>query len=148
MRIRQNWPLDKFMQFLFMFSSVICIVTYGVIKNLCSTNFTGLVLDSHNSHTLKCSFTVYTWEWMRSGESERERERERKREREREGPLTFLLCAHWWGSSLLLLMMFVAAPWLSSTDTMDAEKRRNDWKTYTMIYEQRVPPYVPFARTS
>ena len=28
----KNGPLDKFMRFLFMRSSVLCIVTYGVIK--------------------------------------------------------------------------------------------------------------------
>ena len=32
MRICQNWPLDKFMRFLYMRSSVLCIVTYGAIK--------------------------------------------------------------------------------------------------------------------
>ena len=32
MRIRQNGPLDKFMRFLFMRSSIQCIVTYGAIK--------------------------------------------------------------------------------------------------------------------
>ena len=32
MRIRQNGPLDKFMQFLFVRSSALCIVTYGAIK--------------------------------------------------------------------------------------------------------------------
>ena len=32
MRIRQNGPLDKFMRFLFMRSSTLCIVTYGAIK--------------------------------------------------------------------------------------------------------------------
>ena len=31
-RIRQNGPLEKFMRFLFMRSSVQCIVTYGPIK--------------------------------------------------------------------------------------------------------------------
>ena len=37
MRIHQNGPLDKFMQFLFMHSSILCIVMYGAI-NLCSTD--------------------------------------------------------------------------------------------------------------
>ena len=32
MRICQNGPLDKFMCFLFMGSSVLCIVTNGMIK--------------------------------------------------------------------------------------------------------------------
>ena len=32
MRICKNGPLDKFMRFLFMPSSALCIVTYGVIK--------------------------------------------------------------------------------------------------------------------
>ena len=32
MRIHQNGPLDKFMRFLFMHSSVLCIVLYGAIK--------------------------------------------------------------------------------------------------------------------
>ena len=38
MRICQNGPLDKFMQFLFMRSSTLCKVIYGTIKNLCRTN--------------------------------------------------------------------------------------------------------------
>ena len=29
----KNGPLDKFMRFLFMHSSALCIVTYGAIKN-------------------------------------------------------------------------------------------------------------------
>ena len=32
MRIRQNGPLDKFTRFLFMWTSVSCIVMYGAIK--------------------------------------------------------------------------------------------------------------------
>ena len=32
MQIHQNGPLDKFMQFLFMCSSTLCIVMYGAIK--------------------------------------------------------------------------------------------------------------------
>ena len=32
MQICQNGPLDKFMRFLFMRSSTLCIVTYGAIK--------------------------------------------------------------------------------------------------------------------
>ena len=32
MQICQNGPLDKFMRFLFMYSSALCIVTYGAIK--------------------------------------------------------------------------------------------------------------------
>ena len=45
-----NGPLNKFMQFLFMRSK--CFVHYNIQydKNLCSTNFMRLALDSHNSH--------------------------------------------------------------------------------------------------
>ena len=32
MQICQNGPLDKFMQFLFMHSSALCIIMYGTIK--------------------------------------------------------------------------------------------------------------------
>ena len=32
MQICQNGPIDKFMQFLFMHSSALCIVTYGAIE--------------------------------------------------------------------------------------------------------------------
>ena len=32
MQIRQNWPLDKFMRFLFMHSSVQRIAMYGTVK--------------------------------------------------------------------------------------------------------------------
>ena len=46
MRICQNGPLDKFMQFLFMRFSTLCIVTYGTIKNY------AVQIDSHNSHKL------------------------------------------------------------------------------------------------
>ena len=32
MRICHNWPVDKFIQFLFVRSSALCIVMYGMIK--------------------------------------------------------------------------------------------------------------------
>ena len=51
MRICQNGPLDKFMHFLFMCSSVLCIETYGTIK-IMWCKFMQPSLDSHtcNSH--------------------------------------------------------------------------------------------------
>ena len=49
--------------------------------------------------------------------------------RPRRRAITFLLWAHWCGSSLLLLMMFVAAPWLSSTDTMEAATNISNFNT-------------------
>ena len=41
--------LHKFMRFLFMHSSALCIGAWHK-KNLCSTKFVRPVLDSHNSH--------------------------------------------------------------------------------------------------
>ena len=64
MRIHQNRPLDKFMRFLFMLSSALCIVTYGTIKNLCGTNLCDQrltrIIRINKSHTEICRFTVYT----------------------------------------------------------------------------------------
>ena len=52
MRVCQNGPLDKFMQFLFMRSSALCIVTYGTIDTcvFMRDKFMRPALDSHNSH--------------------------------------------------------------------------------------------------
>ena len=59
MRICQNWPLDKFMGFLFMRSSALCIVMYGMIK-FTWYKFIRLVQDSQNkSHAENFRFTVY-----------------------------------------------------------------------------------------
>ena len=38
MQVPQNRALDKFMQFIFMRSSILCIVMYDTIKNLCNTH--------------------------------------------------------------------------------------------------------------
>ena len=54
MRICQNGTLVKFMQFLFMHSSALCIVTYGAIKNLCDQRLTLII----KSHTEICRFRV------------------------------------------------------------------------------------------
>ena len=43
-RVCQDGPPDKFMRFLFMHSSVLCVVTNGMIK------FMRPVFDSHNPH--------------------------------------------------------------------------------------------------
>ena len=45
MQICQNGPRDKFKQFLFMCSSALCIVMYGVKKK-----FMRPALDSYDSH--------------------------------------------------------------------------------------------------
>ena len=55
-RICQNGPLDKFMQFLFICSS---IEMYGIIcgTNLCDPSLTRIIPTS-KSHTQICHFTV------------------------------------------------------------------------------------------
>ena len=53
--ICQNGPLDKFMQFLYMRSSVLCIAMYGARKKFMQYKFMRPVLDSHNSHQYSCS---------------------------------------------------------------------------------------------
>ena len=63
MWISQNGPLKKFT---FMRSSVSCIIMYGVIKNLCSTNLCDrrltLIIRINKTHAEECRFTV-DWLW-------------------------------------------------------------------------------------
>ena len=66
-----NWPLDKFIS---MRSIVlyICIVTYGTIKNLCSTNscnkYLTCIVCINKSHAEMCRFTVVGG-WDKNSES-------------------------------------------------------------------------------
>ena len=64
MRICQNRPIDKFMWFLFMYSSTLCIVTYAS-TNLCNRNLTRII-RINKSHAEICHFTVFTSRGSRS----------------------------------------------------------------------------------
>ena len=60
----KNGPLGKFMRFLFMHSSALCIVTYGAIKKLCGTNLCDLhltcIICINKSHAEICRLRYYS----------------------------------------------------------------------------------------
>ena len=121
MRICQNGPLDKFMRFLFMRSSALCIVMYGVIKFM-RDKFMRPALDSHNSHKKShaeiCYFRVcwsvslyvnnyryflqFEWAWQHPAHSRRLGKAVAKR-RSKESPFQYRF--------RVLSEMLVVGPW-------------------------------------